>query len=689
MAFQSAHYNNGSMSRTRWAVVPLGIALVAGLSVWILRTAPVHLEPGRGGWTRCVRGAHADGRMGAVTVVVLPGIDRRSPSSLVLEAEGGPANLAATMDGAPPVWFQVAGRTTFLVPVPQSPVPGIQLTLRPEPGSQGIRLISLDSRPRPAAGRAVAVVMVAAAAMTAMCAWAAGSTLSLPLGLVAAGFLGLASTPALLAWSLPHASALARIFVPIALIAVGALAGLRGGASRRFGLAAALVVAAVFGCWVRLYFLPSAGSWDVDYWKACALRTAAHGVTRAYGDPEAVPPGHLFAQMRGAEPLWELPAFGRTFVIDQPPGIMLLWRTSWTVLSRIDHGLTPDEALNVAVKLPAVAGDLLAVLVLLWSLDRPRGAVLAALYWALPVSWLSSSVLGFFDGAYAPIAVAAVVHAGRGHAARAGGALAIAALVKSPALILAPAVAIALRMVRSPLRRAIAAGAVVVAVAMTPFVVDGTLATAFVHMYRILFQQRLSGGYANAWWLVGHFVSLDSRPATDAVPYVRIDTLPYAVARLGTMLFALAALWIARCQLRAAGPRAAALAGASLVLAYGQLAIGVHENHPHAFVLALFATGLGTRRLRWLAATLFTTYVLNMLALSGLGRYYGLRHLEIEELVMRVASLRLAGGFDLTVALALVNMAAFAALLRALPVEMEAVATNLSPPGVPAPAAGA
>ncbi len=77
---------------------------------------------------------------------------------------------------------------------------------------------------------------------------------------------------------------------------------------RRFGFGAALVAAAVFGGFVRIYFLPSSGSWDVQYWKACALRSASHGVTRVYGDPGSVPPGHFLAQLRGREPQRQLEA---------------------------------------------------------------------------------------------------------------------------------------------------------------------------------------------------------------------------------------------------------------------------------------------------------------------------------------------------------------------------------------------
>ena len=69
------------------------------------------------------------------------------------------------------------------------------------------------------------------------------------------------------------------------------------------------------------------------------------------------------------------------------------------------------------------------------------------------------------------------------------------------------------------------------------------------------------------------------------------------------------------------------------VYGYAMVAIGVHENHPHLFVLSLLATGLASLRLRLIAAILLTTYCLNMLALSGLGRFYGSRHMALEPLL--------------------------------------------------------
>ncbi|HET9318073.1 MAG TPA: hypothetical protein VFQ51_20940, partial [Vicinamibacteria bacterium] len=134
----------------------------------------------------------------------------------------------------------------------------------------------------------------------------------------------------------------------------------------------------------------------------------------------------------------------------------------------------------------------------------------------------------------------------------------------------------------------------------------------------------------------------------------------------GTLLFALAAVAIWRAQRGRVGASPACLAGAMLVLAYGVCAVGVHENHPHALFLCLFATGLATRRLRRLAIGCAAVYVANMLLLSGLGRFYGPRYAVIEPLARWVGGLRMALGFDLTLVLAVVQIALFAwALVRA------------------------
>jgi hypothetical protein len=132
---------------------------------------------------------------------------------------------------------------------------------------------------------------------------------------------------------------------------------------------------------------------------------------------------------------------------------------------------------------------------------------------------------------------------------------------------------------------------------------------------------------------------------------------------IGTALF-VAASALVLYRLRAAGGSLAArLGGAALVASYGILAIGVHENHPHSMFLAFLASGLFDLRLRIFTALLSLSYVLNMLSLSVLGRFYGMRYVSIEPLAGWLAGVRMGLGFDLTLALVLANTVLFVWLL--------------------------
>jgi hypothetical protein len=643
--------------------------LLAGLGVQAMRTPPVRIEPGTAGWRRLVRGAD-DGVIRGRAVLTLPGVRRGEGDVLRLEA-GTPegATLAVTIDGGPRGHLRVSPGQPAVVPLPAARAPGLRVDLAvDDPGPARLRSLTVDLAP-PSPWTALLAAILVAAATAAATSW--GTRLALAMGLWAAGLLVTSATPALLFLTLPAAPSLLRLGLAATLAAGGVVLGLRHGSDRRrFAHGAAVAAAVVFGGWVRVYFLFSTGSWDTEYWKAWMLRAASHGITRVYGGPDAVPPGSALAQLSGEEDLWKVSWGGRDFVVDYPPLAMALWRWSWWAVVHAAPALDYTEAQNAAVKLPAVAGDLVAVWVLLWALrDRPRRAVsLAALYWVLPVSWLSSAVLGFLDGAVAPFAAAALVAAGRGGARVAGALVAVACLIKPTAVVVAPAVAVALWNSRASIRRAVAAGAAVVAVALAPYALDGTLTTAVVHVYRILFQGTLSGGFPNPWWLLGHALTVAEGGADPAGPvrFARLDLLDVPARSLGAILFASAAVFVVWRQRRAAGTGAASLAGAALVFAYGMLAVGVHENHPHPLFLALLATGLATGRLMALAAGAATVYVLNMLCLSGLGRFHGLRYAALEGTVQAVAGLRMSLGFDFTLALAVVNLVLFAGLLAGL-----------------------
>jgi len=605
--------------------------------------------------------------------VVLAGVERVDSLALELHVERlapRPSALAVAVDRSAPASLAVPEHGILLVPIPPGGR-GVRLDIAAtEPGS--VRLTRLALRPEGRPWTAVVLAVLLAVAAYAIAATLRHGAAAVPLGLWIAGLCGLWAAPVLVFWSLPSVSGFGALLPAVVLLLAAPLLAARRGARRTFWIGAALATSAVVGLAVRLYFLPSAGSWDVDYWKAYAERGSQAGVTRVYGDP--LPDGAFWPQLEGRQPQWQAEALGRTFVIDQPPGIAAAWTASWWLTRHVMPDLTRDESLNGAAKLPGVLGDAAATLMLLaFFRSRPlRGATLAALYWALPISWLSSAVLGFFDGAYVPLAILAVWLAGRGKAEASGAAQALAGLVKATSLLVVPAVVVALRAARASLVRALLVGASVVAVAVVPFAADGTLGAMVVHVYRILFQERLSGGLANGWWLIGHALTLGvgGRTASDPVPFVHISALALPARTVGALLLLAVLIHVARLQRRHAGRLAAALAAATFVIAYGQLAIGVHENHTHAFVLAMLATGLFTRRLRVLATLLMTSYVLNMLCLSGLGRFYTLRYVEIEGLVSAVGQLRMWPGFDLTLLLAAINLGGFGLLLAHLEEEL-------------------
>jgi hypothetical protein len=245
----------------------------------------------------------------------------------------------------------------------------------------------------------------------------------------------------------------------------------------------------------------------------------------------------------------------------------------------------------------------------------------------------------------------------------------MAALIKPQALLVAPAAFAALDSGRA---RAVGAGLAVVAFALVPFALAGTLEEAVTHVFRILFQQRLSAGFANLWWAVGHLANGAGLGAR--VEYASLGALPFPAGLVGTALFAAAAAYVLF-----KSSRAVLLAGALLVLSYGILAVGVHENHPHSMFLAFAATGLYSKRLRILVAILSLSYVLNMLSLSALGRFYGLRYIALEPLAFSVSSLRMALGFDLTLLLAVLNTALFALVLVSLSYEVASEGPFLYP----------
>lgn len=417
-----------------------------------------------------------------------------------------------------------------------------------------------------------------------------------------------------------------------------------------------VLVAFGLGLILRLYFVSSHGSWDTEYWKAWASETATVGVTQAYGGPESVPPGEFMAQLLAEKPRHEVSFKGREFPIDYPPLGLAAWGGSWRFFTSKPRPYRGAEAENLAVKFPAVLGDLLAVFVLLWAFrGNPRTAFsLAALYWIFPITWVSSAVLGFFDGFLPPFLLVSLLLIGVSPFA-AGAAFAVTCLIKPTAAVVLPV--IYLGAPRKAWSRITAGGALVTALVFLPYALAGTLQTAFIHIARLFSQDRLSGGYANPWWLIGHAVSVMREKAewADPIDYVRRDSIDLPLGLVGFIAAALVAAWVLYQARRITTPRSALYVSALLLFAWGVLTIGVHDNHNHPLFLLLVATGLGTPFLRGLALAAATSTLLGSVCLHGLGRYYGIQWRAVLPLADTAARLRMAAGFDLTLVLAVVN----------------------------------
>ena len=425
-----------------------------------------------------------------------------------------------------------------------------------------------------------------------------------------------------------------------------------------------VAVALGAGVFLRLYFISSHGSWDIDYRKAWASETVSVGITQAYGGPESVPDGDFLPQLAGRKPRFEVSFRGRDFVIDYPPLALAAWGQAWSFFTSKPRPYRGAEAENLAVKFPAVLGDLLASVVLLWAFrGSPRLAwSLAAVYWIFPITWVSSAVLGNFDGFVPPFLLVSLLITGASPFA--GGAVfAVTCLIKPTVAVALPVIFLASP--RAGWARVIAGGVLVTGVVFLPFAFAGTLDTAIVHIGRLFSQDRISGGYANPWWLLGHASSVSRGHAEwrDPVDYVRLDDFALPLGLIGFIAAGLVAGWVLYQARRITHPRSVVYVSALLLFIWGVLTIGVHDNHNHPLFLLLVATGLGSPFVRSFTATAATSTLLGSICLHGLGRFYGARWKSILPFADSAARLRMAAGFDLTLVLALVNCALLASAL--------------------------
>ena len=390
----------------------------------------------------------------------LPGLDRRAPALLAVIAEapdGAAATLGVAVDGGPSNGCGRARAAPGLGAAASARAPGARVTLRRADGAPPVRL-GTPGGPRerepPPPWLAAALAFAPRPGYGVRCArgserrppsrWASSPARRSP-----------SPSPRPCLWmTLPAPASLLRVALPARCWPPPACSrrGSRSPTPRRVlrrrgrrrvrlrGLGAC-VVPAVRGL-VGHRILEGM---DVAHGRRV-------GVLEVYGEPEPFGLGPFPATgCEGREPL---PTLDQGLTIDYPPLTMMALRVlSAAARPGARRPLDGAETQNVVVKTLPVLGDVAAVSFLLIAFRRtPRRALgLAALYWALPPSWLSSAVLGFIDGASR--AARRRPRCGwraAGRAGRAGALLAVAALIKSTALLVAPAAAMALWAARAP-----------------------------------------------------------------------------------------------------------------------------------------------------------------------------------------------------------------------------------------------
>ena len=637
-------------------------ALAAALTVAaivVLARAPVVLEPHDAAWRRLVRGPTADGvaYAGVPVLVAFPDLPRGRAGEVVLHGaslDAAPAVLAVSVDGAAPVSVALDARRAARVAFPAAPRAGLRIELSAVRGAPPARIEGVRIPGRwPPAGLLLAIA-VAAAAVTALVARGEALDRKGAIAIACVAAAGAAAYYSVATGALSAGWLLAAAAVPVALLVAAAIVALPIG-WRALVPAVLMVAAFTFGAAARWALAPAPGSWDMDYYRVWIETAVERGVTGVYGPPLEI--GALDAALGRAGPLWAPTRGDRIFNIDYPPLAVAAWRAAVALAQPGE-----DAEWNVALKLPAMAGDVAAVLLLafLWPGGR-AGARAAAAYWAVPSSWLSSAALGYLDGAYAPILLVAAVAAAYGRAGAAGAALAAAALIKPTALVASPALAVALR---TPRRIGIAtvAGIAVVAAVLLPFALDGTAGAAIAQVRKILSQERLSAGYANPWWIAGAVVT----GQYSHVPVLRLDAVPFPARAIGLCALAAAVALVARALARERTTPRTVVACASLFAAYAVLATSVHTNHPHPLALLLVAALCVGAVPRAPALLLVLGYAVNILFDEGLGRVAGPRYGVLERADPWLDALRFGAGVDLTLPLAVVHTLAFGLLRRAL-----------------------
>jgi hypothetical protein len=421
----------------------------------------------------------------------------------------------------------------------------------------------------------------------------------------------------------------------------------------------------ILGVLLRAAALPLPGTNDVTVWKVWSYGAATDTVSRLYGVGGS-PPERRVISLHGAE-----------MTVDYPPLALYELGLAGRVYRWANSGLYPDTtALRVSVKATTVLADIGFALLLYFSARRLMGQARArwavGMYLLNPAVLLDGAALGYLDPLFVLPAAGALVAAALGGSALAGALACAAVLTKPQAMVIVPAIVLAvwnLERVARPSRvvAALAGASVVAAGLIGPVIAVGAWANMLQALERVTHHDMLSGNACNLWWIVGYLLrayysmhdmgtwAAFSAP-TRILQISRVVDLGYPSPRpIGAAMALLGmgwGLWTAR---RARDLWLLAAVAAFLVHAYATLSAQVHENHLFAAVPLLAMASAGRPRLVPVYLAVTAIFALN------LNLFYGISE-DLGYAIPRTLSV-----IDMTVILAVLNCAALAwhaAMLR-------------------------
>ena len=453
--------------------------------------------------------------------------------------------------------------------------------------------------------------------------------------------------------------------------------GLSGQGLKALGIRQKLILILFAGLAIRLAFMAMPGTEDEYFFRMWGAQALRSGLVQVYtlNDRDTVTVflmrlRHVPLHIRVVNPTDLGPIAG---IPDYPPGNILLLEFSAGLCKVLQGGsLRTGPLLTACLNLPPLAFSL-GIVLAVWSFLRkelgtsPLGAV--AIFWLHPAIILISPVLGYQDPIFAFLCLLSLILCYRRSYTGCVLLLALACLTKPQGAFVAPVVATAIffegrwrALWRYGLRFALFG-----LLPLLPFVFAGRFLGIFAGVLQQILYFALSAQQLNVWWLVGGVLQATRGVsagflASEVEMVTKADFVNWAgfhplwIALPAFVIFTAVNLYHLHSELRAGNRWSLFWAAALEVFGYNMLMIYTHEHHLYAFfiyALPLMALGQRTKaRFYW---GLSVTFGLNVYLFDGFGEgYKTVSH-----------ALRTLPGFDLTILVALANVAIFILLLRA------------------------